>query len=102
MIRIIDSTQVGKLLARKAARFAEAEETVRPILENVRNRGDKALLEYARKFDNQTQSTYGLHQVATGPYMIKNDASGNINGVGYQPNKLIELVRTWISDGANP
>src|SRR5436190_9137368 len=52
MIRIIDSTQVGKLLARKAARFAEAEETVRPILENVRKRGDKALVEYARKFDN--------------------------------------------------
>jgi histidinol dehydrogenase len=52
MIRIVDSTQVGKLLARKAARFAEAENTVRPILDAVRKRGDKALLEYARKFDN--------------------------------------------------
>src|SRR3982751_3056769 len=52
MIRIVDSTQVGKLLARKAARFAEAEDTVRPILDDVRKRGDKALLEYARKFDN--------------------------------------------------
>lgn len=52
MIRIVDSTQVGKLLARKAARFSEAEETVRPILEAVRKQGDKALLEYARKFDN--------------------------------------------------
>ncbi|HYI93958.1 MAG TPA: histidinol dehydrogenase [Bryobacteraceae bacterium] len=51
MIRIVDSTQVGKLLARKAARFADAEDTVRPILENIRKRGDKALLEYARKFD---------------------------------------------------
>jgi histidinol dehydrogenase len=52
MIRIVDSTQVGNLLARKAARFAEAEDTVRPILEAVRRRGDKALVEYARKFDN--------------------------------------------------
>jgi histidinol dehydrogenase len=52
MIRIVDSTQVGKLLARKAARFAEAEDTVRPILDAVRKRGDKALVEYARKFDN--------------------------------------------------
>jgi histidinol dehydrogenase len=51
MIRIIDSTQAGKLLARKAARFEEAEAVVRPILENVRKRGDKALLEYARQFD---------------------------------------------------
>jgi peptide/nickel transport system substrate-binding protein len=49
--------------------------------------------EYARKFDSKTTSDYGMHQVATGPYMIKNDASGNINGVGYQPGKLIDLVR---------
>jgi len=48
---------------------------------------------YARKFDDKTLSDYGLHQVATGPYMIKNNASGSINGVGYQPGKLIELVR---------
>jgi peptide/nickel transport system substrate-binding protein len=49
--------------------------------------------EYAKRFDDQTVSSYGLHQVATGPYMIKNDSSGSINGIGYQPNKLIELVR---------
>jgi peptide/nickel transport system substrate-binding protein len=48
---------------------------------------------YAKPFDDQTVSSYGLHQVATGPYMIKASSSGNINGVGYQPNKLIELVR---------
>src|ERR671935_257498 len=48
---------------------------------------------YAKPFDDQAVSSYGLHQVATGPYMIKNTASGSINGVGYQPNKLIELVR---------
>ncbi len=51
MIRILESSEVGKLLARKAARFAGAEEIVRPILEAVRKRGDKALLEYARRFD---------------------------------------------------
>src|SRR4029079_6522813 len=34
-----------------------------------------------------------MHQVATGPYMIKNDSSGNINGIGYKPGQLIELVR---------
>ncbi len=31
--------------------MAEAEAAVRPILEDVRRRGDRALLEYARKFD---------------------------------------------------
>ncbi len=51
MIRILESKDVGRLLARKAARFTQAEEVVRPILEGVRTRGDKALIEYARKFD---------------------------------------------------
>ena len=32
--------------------------------------------EYAAKFDEKNPSTYGQHQVATGPYMIANDASG--------------------------
>ncbi|MCC6587858.1 MAG: histidinol dehydrogenase [Bryobacterales bacterium] len=51
MIRILVSEQVGKLLTRRAAQMASAEETVRPILEAVRKRGDKAVVEYARKFD---------------------------------------------------
>ncbi len=51
MIRILESKQVGRLLARKAARFTEAEAVVRPILDAVRRRGDAALLEYARRFD---------------------------------------------------
>ena len=48
---------------------------------------------YAKKFDDQAVSSYGLHQVATGPYMIKNNAAGSINGIGYQPSHLIDLVR---------
>lgn len=51
MIRILEAKAVGRLLARKAARFEEAEATVRPILEAVRTRGDKGLMEYARQFD---------------------------------------------------
>src|SRR5271166_4853347 len=51
MIRILQSRDVGRLLARKAARFTEAESVVRPILDAVRKRGDRALLEYARQFD---------------------------------------------------
>ena len=51
MIRILESKDVGRLLARKAARLGEAEGVVRPILDAVRKRGDRALLEYARRFD---------------------------------------------------
>lgn len=42
---------MGRVLARRTARMNEAEEIVRPILEAVRKRGDKGLMEYARKFD---------------------------------------------------
>jgi histidinol dehydrogenase len=51
MIRILEASQAKRLLRRKAARLEEAEAVVRPILENVRKRGDKALVEYARQFD---------------------------------------------------
>jgi histidinol dehydrogenase len=54
MLRILTPGDLGKLLRRRAARLTEAEQAVRPILDNVRKRGDKALLQYARKFD-------GLH-----------------------------------------
>ena len=51
MIRILQSKEAGRLLTRKAARMAEAEAVVAPILAAVRKRGDAALMEYARKFD---------------------------------------------------
>ncbi len=53
-MRILDRQSVGRLLARRGARMAEAEAAVRPILEAVRRRGDRALLEYARRFDGFT------------------------------------------------
>jgi peptide/nickel transport system substrate-binding protein len=51
--------------------------------------------EYAREFDREAPSTYGQHQVATGPYMIENDAEGR--AVGYEAGKRIHLVpnRNW-------
>jgi histidinol dehydrogenase len=50
MIRILDHECVGDLLVRRAVRRAEAEEVVRPILEAVRRRGDRAVLELERRF----------------------------------------------------
>src|SRR5690349_6234512 len=51
MIRILRAEDTGKLQARRTARLAEAEAVVRPILDEVRRSGDRALLKYARKFD---------------------------------------------------
>ena len=47
--------------------------------------------EYAEKFDSKSPSEYAQHQVATGPYMIENDAKGK--AIGWVPDRRIHLVR---------
>jgi peptide/nickel transport system substrate-binding protein len=46
---------------------------------------------YALKFDRPNPSSYGVNQVATGPYMIRAGSTGQT--VGYTPGKGIDLVR---------
>jgi peptide/nickel transport system substrate-binding protein len=47
--------------------------------------------DYAKRYDRSTRSTYGRHQVFTGPYMIQNDGRGNVTG--YEPGRRLVLVR---------
>jgi peptide/nickel transport system substrate-binding protein len=47
--------------------------------------------DYAAKFDKNLPTTYGQNQVATGPYMIENNAQGK--ATGYKPGVEIKLVR---------
>ncbi len=61
-MRILQSNEAGRLLVRKAARLAEAEGVVRPILEAVRRHGDRALLEYARRFDGLERKSVRVPQ----------------------------------------
>jgi peptide/nickel transport system substrate-binding protein len=49
--------------------------------------------EYAEKFDKNKPSNYAAYQVATGPYMLKNNAEGKVLGIGYIPGKSATLVR---------
>ncbi len=49
--------------------------------------------EYAEKYDKHKPSNYGDYQVATGPYMLKNNAEGKVLGIGYVPGKSATLVR---------
>src|SRR4051794_30293663 len=47
--------------------------------------------EYAKKFDAKSPSDYDQYAVASGPYMVRNDASGK--DVGRDPGKSIDLIR---------
>jgi peptide/nickel transport system substrate-binding protein len=77
-----DNTLVFHLTKASGAFFAES--LVLPATAPVPQ-------DYAAKYDKANPSSYDRHQVATGPYMVKNDAQGNT--VGWVPNRKIELVR---------
>jgi peptide/nickel transport system substrate-binding protein len=49
--------------------------------------------EYAERFDKNKPSDYANYQVATGPYMLKNNSEGKVLGFGYVPGKSATLVR---------
>jgi len=60
MIRILESKDMGQVLARRAAQMADAEAVVRPILDAVRTRGDAGLFEYARRFDSLDRASVAV------------------------------------------
>jgi peptide/nickel transport system substrate-binding protein len=47
--------------------------------------------DYAQKYDKGKTSTYGEHQVFTGPYMVENNGKGKVTG--WEPSKRLTLVR---------
>jgi peptide/nickel transport system substrate-binding protein len=77
-------TIVFKLTEPKAAIVADA--LVLPLSAAVPK-------EYAEKYDKDKPSSYANYQVATGPYMLKNNAEGKVIGIGYIPGKSATLVR---------
>ena len=54
---------------------------------------------YAAKYDKGATSTYGNHEVFTGPYMIQGAGSGTVPSTGYSPTRLLVLVRnpSWVA-----
>lgn len=51
IIRSTDRNAIDRLLQARTTSLAEAEAVVRPILDDIRRQGDRALRRYARKFD---------------------------------------------------
>jgi histidinol dehydrogenase len=63
MLRIISLSEAHNFVTRKTVRLAEAEAVVAPILEAVREHGDEAVLEYARKFDGFEGTSFSVPTV---------------------------------------
>jgi peptide/nickel transport system substrate-binding protein len=77
-----DQTIVFKLKQPTAVSFVAA--LVMPITVPVPE-------DYAKKFDAKNPSTYNTHVAFTGPYVIKNNSSGELTG--YKPGKSITMER---------
>lgn len=77
-----DNTLIIKLTSPVAQRVAGA--LVMPITVPVPE-------EYAKKYDQESPSTYDQYVAFTGPYMVKNDAQGKVTG--RQAGRKIEIVR---------
>lgn len=87
MLRIIELSDAQDFFTRKALRLADAEKIVAPILEDVRLRGDAALFDYSRKFDNlqpadlrvpESEFVAANSRIAPGFRSAMEEASANI------------------------
>src|SRR5579871_3091382 len=71
MLRILQLEDAQSFITRKTVRLAEAVETVLPILDAVRARGDAAVREFARKFDSlDTDLAVPASELAAAPARV--------------------------------
>ncbi len=98
---------MAKLLRARQTSLADAEAVARRIIEDVRRRGDRALIEYARQFDRLDLRKQGLtvtrreirqayREVPAGFVAALRQAAGNIRATARR-----QLPRAW-ETAANP
>jgi histidinol dehydrogenase len=99
MIRILTGKDAPSLIQRKAVRLEEAERIVAPILADVRDRGDAALLDYARKFDGFSGSTVRIPVAGTlDPKFLQ---AVEIAATNIRDYAAAQLPKEWFVDYAD-
>jgi len=84
IIRNSDAKALDKLLRARSTTLTEAEAVVRPILEDIRRQGDRALVRYAKKFDR-------LDLLKTGFTVSREEIRGAYREI---PSGFVAAVRT--------
>jgi len=93
MLRIIQFHEAESLLRRRQAKLEEAERIVEPIIEDVRRRGDRALLKYARKLD-------GLARQAKSVAVAMSESEAALESLPVQFRKAMAQAARHIRDFA--
>ncbi len=96
MIRVLTARDAPSLIQRKTIRLEQAELTVLPILSDIRERGDAALLEYARKFDRFDGESVLLH--VTGSLEPEFQNAVEIAAKNIREYAQAQLPKEWFVD----
>lgn len=59
-IKKLSEKEISEILRRSEADIENIQDIVRPVINNVREKGDQALIEYCQKFDKVTMDISGL------------------------------------------
>ena len=100
MLRILDQAGATAFLNRATSRLDNASEIVKPIVHDVRNRGDVAVREYAEKLDGFTGESFIVESCGElDPTLLEAVTIAAKNIRDFAQQQLIKPWQTTTSDG---
>ena len=100
MLRILDQAGATAFLNRATSRLDNASEIVKPIVHDVRNRGDVAVREYAEKLDGFTGESFIVESCGElDPALLEAVTIAAKNIRDFAQQQLIKPWQTTTSDG---
>ena len=100
MLRILDRVEAAAFLVRASHRLDDALEIVKPIVQDVRDRGDVAAREYAEKLDGFTGESFIVESCGElEPTLLEAVTIAAINIRDFAQQQLVKPWQTTTSDG---
>ena len=100
MLRILDQAEATAFLNRASRRLDDAFEIVKPIVQDVRDRGDVAVREYAEKLDGFTRESFIVESCGElDPALLEAVTIAAKNIRDFAQQQLVKPWQTTTSDG---
>ena len=100
MLRILDQAEATAFLNRASRRLDDAFEIVKPIVQDVRDRGDVAVREYAEKLDGFTGESFVIDSCGElDPALLEAVTIAAKNIRDFAQQQLVKPWQTTTSDG---
>ena len=100
MLRILNQAEVAPFLDRATHRLDNASEIVKPMVQDVRDRGDVAVREYAEKLDGFTGESFIVESCGElDPALLESVTIAAKNIRDFAQQQLVKPWQTTTSDG---